>query len=112
MSKKKNTLKDLDEFLKQQAATLVEPTQLSDTIQAPPTARKDEAKVEEITVTEREGLDGDEGISGELLDAKLKKVAQVVDSHQSQLILTVHTNHTRQLKLLNVHEFNCQNENW
>jgi hypothetical protein len=32
MSKKKNTLKDLDEFLKQQAATLVTPTQLSDTI--------------------------------------------------------------------------------
>jgi hypothetical protein len=33
MSKKKNTLKDLDEFLKQQAATLVAPKQLSDTIQ-------------------------------------------------------------------------------
>lgn len=33
MSKKKNTLKDLDEFLKQQAATLVAPAQLSDTIQ-------------------------------------------------------------------------------
>jgi hypothetical protein len=30
MSKKKNTLKDLDEFLKQQAATLVAPTRLSD----------------------------------------------------------------------------------
>lgn len=29
MSKKKNTLKDLDEFLKQQAATLVTPTPLS-----------------------------------------------------------------------------------
>jgi hypothetical protein len=35
MSKKKNTLKDLDEFLKQQAASLVAPTQLSDTIQEP-----------------------------------------------------------------------------
>ena len=37
MSKKKNTLKDLDEFLKQQAATLVPPQPLSDTIrtQAP-----------------------------------------------------------------------------
>jgi hypothetical protein len=32
MSKKKNTLKDLDEFLKQQAATLVAPQPLSDTI--------------------------------------------------------------------------------
>lgn len=32
MSKKKNTLKDLDDFLKQQAATLVAPTPLSDTL--------------------------------------------------------------------------------
>lgn len=32
MSKKKNTLRDLDEFLKQQAATLVAPNQLSDAI--------------------------------------------------------------------------------
>jgi hypothetical protein len=29
MSKKKNTLKDLDEFLKQQAASIVEPVKLS-----------------------------------------------------------------------------------
>lgn len=34
MSKKKNTLKDLDEFLKQQAATLVTPARLSDTVEA------------------------------------------------------------------------------
>lgn len=32
MSKKKNTLKDLDEFLKQQAATLVSPASLSDKV--------------------------------------------------------------------------------
>jgi len=32
MSKKKNTLKDLDDFLKQQAATLVAPKALSDTL--------------------------------------------------------------------------------
>jgi hypothetical protein len=36
MSKKKNTLKDLDEFLKQQAATLVSPAKLSDKIESPP----------------------------------------------------------------------------
>jgi hypothetical protein len=30
MSKKKNTLKDLDEFLKQQAASLVSPSRLND----------------------------------------------------------------------------------
>jgi hypothetical protein len=35
MSKKKNTLKDLDEFLKQQAATLVSPVQLSEKIDTP-----------------------------------------------------------------------------
>jgi hypothetical protein len=35
MSKKKNTLKDLDEFLKQQAATLVSPSRLSEKVQAP-----------------------------------------------------------------------------
>jgi hypothetical protein len=34
MSKKKNTLKDLDEFLKQQAATLVPPTPLADKVEA------------------------------------------------------------------------------
>lgn len=32
MSKKKNTLKDLDEFLKQQAATIVPPAKLSERI--------------------------------------------------------------------------------
>jgi len=32
MSKKKNTLKDLDDFLKQQAATLVAPIPLGDTL--------------------------------------------------------------------------------
>lgn len=41
MSKKKNTLKDLDEFLKQQAATLVSPTQLSETIPAQPEKKTD-----------------------------------------------------------------------
>jgi hypothetical protein len=72
MSKKKNTLKDLDEFLKQQAATLVTPTQLSDTIsEAPPEKEKktatafedvpEEVSVAKIlndlnTLAEKEGL--------------------------------------------------------
>ena len=34
MSKKKNTLKDLDDFLKQQAATLVQPVALGDQLSA------------------------------------------------------------------------------
>ena len=49
MSKKKNTLKDLDEFLKQQAATLVAPTSLrekiGETAPAAP-AIKEQPKVE------------------------------------------------------------------
>jgi len=47
MSKKKNTLKDLDEFLKQQAATLVPPTPLSEKIE---TAKP--SPIEEKTVAE------------------------------------------------------------
>ncbi len=47
MSKKKNTLKDLDEFLKQQAATLVTPMQLSDTILETEPEKKDVPVFEE-----------------------------------------------------------------
>jgi hypothetical protein len=35
MSKKKNTLKDLDDFLKQQAAVIVPPTALSEKVEEP-----------------------------------------------------------------------------
>lgn len=43
MSKKKNTLKDLDEFLKQQAATLVNPVKLSEKFEAEATPEKEES---------------------------------------------------------------------
>ena len=49
MSKKKNTLKDLDDFLRQQAATLVAPTPLSDTLKERVKEEKQEAPVAEIT---------------------------------------------------------------
>jgi hypothetical protein len=69
MSKKKNTLKDLDDFLKQQAATLVAPTALSDTLKdrveestqdIPSTAIKTEVSVASIlqdimALSEKEG---------------------------------------------------------
>ena len=42
MSKKKNTLKDLDEFLKQQAATLVSPDKLSEKVDEPKPAKPEE----------------------------------------------------------------------
>jgi hypothetical protein len=49
MSKKKNTLKDLDEFLKQQAATLVTPSRLNEKSEPeevkPTTAPQQEAPV-------------------------------------------------------------------
>ena len=43
MSKKKNTLKDLDEFLKQQAATLVTPVKLSEKFESAPEQKKEES---------------------------------------------------------------------
>ena len=49
MSKKKNTLKDLDEFLKQQAATLVAPSRLADEIQKPAETQPSIEKGAEIT---------------------------------------------------------------
>lgn len=49
MSKKKNTLKDLDEFLKQQAATLVAPTPLSESL-------KEQVKEEATHVEEGAGV--------------------------------------------------------
>ena len=69
MSKKKNTLKDLDDFLKQQAATLVAPTALSDTLKerveesaqdTPPTELETEVSVTSIlqdimALSEKEG---------------------------------------------------------
>jgi hypothetical protein len=45
MSKKKNTLKDLDDFLKQQAATLVSPAKLSEQIETPPPPAAEAAPV-------------------------------------------------------------------
>ena len=45
MSKKKNTLKDLDEFLKQQAATLVPPKPLSESVAEPQQEEKKPATV-------------------------------------------------------------------
>ena len=52
MSKKKNTLKDLDEFLKQQAATLVSPVQLSEKIEAPEPIRQNREVISTPVVNE------------------------------------------------------------
>lgn len=47
MSKKKNTLKDLDEFLRQQAASIVEPTKLG-------SENKGEEKLETVSQTKND----------------------------------------------------------
>lgn len=51
MSKKKNTLKDLDEFLKQQAASIVEPTKLG--------LQNSDKESKEIHLQEKEEMDFD-----------------------------------------------------
>ncbi len=50
MSRKKNTLKDLDEFLKQQAATLVNPTPLSEKVKQEAPVKTDvEVRVRKVS---------------------------------------------------------------
>jgi hypothetical protein len=66
MSKKKNTLKDLDEFLKQQAATLVSPQRLSDKVEAPPSSPPQEQTQETSLTTadtEKEAISSSEILS-------------------------------------------------
>jgi hypothetical protein len=48
MSKKKNTLKDLDDFLRQQAATLVAPTPLSDALKERVKEEKQGSPIDEL----------------------------------------------------------------
>lgn len=52
MSKKKNTLQDLDDFLKQQAATLVTPDALSKTTATQGVAAETSHQGEELLITE------------------------------------------------------------
>jgi len=54
MSKKKNTLKDLDEFLKQQAATLVTPNPLSERVT--PSPATEETPDEVVTATPEKNI--------------------------------------------------------
>jgi hypothetical protein len=56
MSKKKNTLKDLDEFLKQQAATLVAPASLSEKVakEEKKTSEKKEKRPQQSTIPKKD----------------------------------------------------------
>ena len=68
MSKKKNTLKDLDDFLKQQAASLVQPTHLSDKVE--------EQEVQQPTPTSRPIETETASVSTETILEDLKTLSQ------------------------------------
>jgi hypothetical protein len=72
MSKKKNTLKDLDEFLKQQAATLVSPVKLSEKIEAPPPPPAQKRSVEK----EHTETQGDLSVSAAKILSDLLSLAE------------------------------------
>jgi hypothetical protein len=73
MSKKKNTLKDLDEFLKQQAATLVSPSRLSEQPEV-----SEPAKAVEVKIEKTQDLSRDKTVSGATIirDLKLLSLAK------------------------------------
>jgi hypothetical protein len=70
MSKKKNTLKDLDEFLKQQAATLVSPSRLSEQTDTPEPVKVPEVKAEKMTEPSR-----DKVVSASMIIKDLKQLS-------------------------------------
>lgn len=76
MSKKKNTLKDLDEFLKQQAATLAPPSKLSDRVQAPVQKTVQEEAPEPPQVEEAPVEENGHHVSAEQLLNDLRTLAK------------------------------------
>jgi hypothetical protein len=91
MSKKKNTLKDLDEFLKQQAATLVSPTRLSEKAEAAETAAPSSTPSPEEKPTNIQKAAPEKTISTSSLVEGLKQLAQAkgttVNEEMSSFIL-------------------------
>lgn len=69
MSKKKNTLKDLDDFLKQQAASLVQPTPLSEKVVEKETPKP-------VVAVSHEEVEQEETISAEIILRHLHKLSQ------------------------------------
>ena len=81
MSKKKNTLKDLDEFLKQQAATLVAPERLSEKVKddkpeptAPDPAPTSEAITPEKVLDDLQSLSKNAGFRKSFYDIIIRAV--------------------------------------
>jgi hypothetical protein len=70
MSKKKNTLQDLDDFLKQQAATLVTPETLTDTAELKPVIK--DVEIQTPKQTEKKVVDEFQ-IAGSALDPMFRQ---------------------------------------
>ena len=71
MSKKKNTLKDLDEFLKQQAATLVSPSRLSDKAEEPASVQTHER------IETKQGDSSQKVVSAQSISNDLRQLAAI-----------------------------------
>jgi hypothetical protein len=83
MSKKKNTLQDLDDFLKQQAASLVTPESLTETIEKP---LLKETEPEVPKQSEVRKASEELQISGSTLDPMFRKKLYdfIIDSLETQ----------------------------
>jgi hypothetical protein len=75
MSKKKNTLKDLDEFLKQQAATLVSPQRLSEKTETSEPVAVPKTPAEKETLAPVQNRTPDKTISSASIANDLKHLA-------------------------------------
>lgn len=75
MSKKKNTLKDLDEFLKQQAATLVSPQRLGDQVETAPQPPAPKTEAPPAPVSELKPATNGSSVSAERILDDLKQLA-------------------------------------
>lgn len=102
MSKKKNTLKDLDEFLKQQAATLVSPSRLGEQAEPPATVKPVQSKSENT-----QAPSADKGISVSTIIAGLKQLSRekgdLFTEELSTIILSAmddRTDHSPEEKML------------
>ena len=95
MSKKKNTLKDLDDFLKQQAATIVPPAALSDKVEAEParvnelaTGPEEDVTVEKIVdalsvLSQKEGT----AFRGKLYDIIIKSLESKSSTPEDKMLI-------------------------
>ena len=97
MSKNKNPLKDLDLFLKQQAASFVSPTPLSEKIQSPEPTTEPTGKIEIVELIER-----------------LDQLARTDKNALYDLIIKVAENHSKpeNTMLINMALYLKGGENW